>query len=120
MLTKELYKLEILIIKFLPFILAILEFIKTILNLNGIVIPLLGFLSHTSVLSLIFLLTTSFVFKFCKWHRLPLYYIGFNQTLNILDYYYFYNISDLTITIVYSLLFGLFSITCLILKYFNK
>lgn len=120
MLTKELYKLEIWIIKTFPFILAIFEFIKTILSLNGIVIPILGYLSHVSILSFIFLLISSYVFKFCEWHRIPLYYIGTNQILNILDYYYFYNITDCTMTILYSLLFGLFSIVCVILKHFNK
>lgn len=117
---RSLYKIEILIIKILPFILAICGFIRTILGIFGIISPILAYISALSFLPWVFLLTSSFVFKFCIWHRLPLYYIGVNECVNLIDCYWLFNFSDLTMLITNSLIFGAFSITCGILKYYNR
>lgn len=86
--SKFLYKLEILILKFIPFILAILYFINTALSIFEIDLPILSYLAGLSLLPFCFLLISSFVFRFCTWHRIPLYYIIFNNILNIIDLTY--------------------------------
>lgn len=83
--SKILYKTEILIIKFIPFILAIVYFINTTLSICNIDIPILSYLAGLSLLPWLFILISSFVFRFCIWHRIPLYYILANDLLNIID-----------------------------------
>ena len=119
-LEKRLYKLEIWVIKVLPFILAILNFINTIFATKGIIVPILSYLSTVTIIPFVFLYLTSFVFKFCIWHRFPLYYIALNSTINLCDYYWLSGLSDTTMIIIYSFIFGIFTIFGGILKFLNK
>lgn len=83
--SKALYKTEILIIKFIPFILSIAYFVNTTLSIYNIDVPVLSYLTGLSFIPWIFIVISSFVFKFCTWHRVPLYYILANDLLNIID-----------------------------------
>lgn len=81
---KSLYKIELLIIKVIPFIIMLCYVLNSTLsyfNLNGEIFSVIGGLS---ILTWIFLYVSSFVFKFCIYHRLPLYYI---LVSDILAYY---------------------------------
>lgn len=85
--SKFLYKIEIIGIKYIPFIIAIMYFIDTILDAYEIEIDILSHLFGTSFLPWCFLLLSSFVFKFCLFHRIPLYYIALNHIISLIDYY---------------------------------
>lgn len=85
--SKFLYKIEILGIKYIPFIIAIMYFIDTILDAYEIEIDILSHLFGTSFLPWCFLLLSSYVFKFCLFHRIPLYYIALNHGISLIDYY---------------------------------
>lgn len=114
--NKLLYKLEIISLKFIPYILAILCFINTILLNIGIVMPVLNAIGFVSPIVLIFLYLSSYTFKFCEYHRIPLHYIASNNILNSLDYQFQFAITDYNFILVHSLLFGFASILCGILK----
>ena len=86
-LNKALYKIELYIIKIIPYILSVFYLSNTILSYFYIDIPLLSYIAGVSLLPLLFFYITSFVFKFCIYHRLPIYYIFINWTINVLDYY---------------------------------
>lgn len=117
---KSLYKIEIWLLKFLPFVLALLYFITTILHTIGCFTPILGLIADISLIPLLFLYISSYVFKFCEWHRVPLHYIATTEIFNLIDYWFLPHITNHIILIVYCIMFGLFSITCGILKHFNK
>lgn len=85
--SKFLYKIEIIGIKYIPFIIAIMYFIDTILDALNVEIDVLSHLFGTSLLPWCFLLLSSYVFKFCLFHRIPLYYIALNHVISIVDYY---------------------------------
>lgn len=85
--SKFLYKIEIIGIKYIPFIIAIMYFIDTILDAYEIEIDILSHLFGTSFLPWCFLLLSSFVFRFCLFHRIPLYYIALNHIISLVDYY---------------------------------
>ena len=85
--SKFLYKREILGIKYIPTIIAIMYFINTLLDAYGVNADLLSHLFGTSVLPWCFLLLSSYVFKFCLFHRIPLYYIALNHIISLIDYY---------------------------------
>jgi hypothetical protein len=68
-------------------------------------LPNLFFLSPISI---IFILSASFVFKFCIWHRLPIYYCLTIQLINLIDYYspiVFTNSTMLFIYIILTIIF---------------
>lgn len=83
--SKRLYKIEIGILKLLPFIISILYFVNTLFSLFAVDLPFLSYFSGLSLLPWIFILLSSFVFRFCIYHRIPLYYILVNDLVNILD-----------------------------------
>ena len=64
-----------------------------------------------SPITMLFLICASFVFKFCIWHRLPIYYSAVIQIVSCIDYYCKLEIINnimlfiyLTITILFILL----------------
>lgn len=118
--NKYLYKIELWILKFLPFVLALFNFIDSALRCMGIVCVPISYLGGISIIPMIFLFISSFVFKFCIWHRIPLYYTTTSEIFNLIDYLFLPHISNHIILIIYSLMFGLFSIICGILKYFKN
>lgn len=85
--SKYLYKIELWLIKIIPFGLASVCFINTTLSYLRIDIPFLSYLGSTSLLPLLFLYVSSYVFRFCLFHRLPLHYILINWILNVFDEY---------------------------------
>ena len=86
-LQKSLYKIELYIIKIIPYILALFYLLNTTLSYFYIDIPLISYIAGLSLLPLLFFYITSFVFRFCIYHRLPIYYIFINWLITILDYY---------------------------------
>lgn len=85
--NKVLYRLILVLVKYLPFIIGVATFISAIYGCYGIQlmwIPNLFFMSPTTAL---FMVLVSFLFKCCIWHRLPIYYSLLIQIFNIIDYY---------------------------------
>lgn len=117
---KLLYKVEILLLKFIPFILAIFQFIYTICFIVNVSVPIIAELASVSLIPLVFLYVSSYVFKFCEYHRMPLHYIVSNNILNSLDYHFQLAVSDYNIIIIHSLIFGFFAIGCGIMKIVTK
>lgn len=87
-LNKNLYIVELKLLKIIPSLVALIYFINTILSTFGIDIIFLSDLGSMSIISLIFMYVSSYVFKFCEYHRLPLHYIVCNNILSILGYKY--------------------------------
>ena len=87
LLQKSLYKIELYIIKVIPYILALFYLINTALSYFYIDIPLISYIAGVSLLPLLFFYITSFVFRFCIYHRLPIYYIFGNWIIIVSDYY---------------------------------
>ena len=86
-LNKALYKIELFIIKIIPYLLAIFYLLNTTLSYFYVDVPLLSYIAGISLFPWLFLYISSFVFRFCIYHRLPLYYILINWLITILDYY---------------------------------
>lgn len=85
--SKFLYKIELVGIKLIPMIIALAYFIDTILDAYEIDVEFLSHLFGLALLPWCFLLLSSFVFRFCLFHRLPLYYIALNHLISLIDYY---------------------------------
>lgn len=85
--SKVLYKIELIGIKYIPIVIALMYFIDTLLDAYEVEIDFLSHLFGMSFLPWCFLFLSSFVFKFCLFHRLPLYYIALNHIISLIDYY---------------------------------
>lgn len=83
----SLYKIEVYLLKIIPVILAIGDLINTFLSLFKIDAAIISYIGGVSFLSLAFLYLSSYVFKFCEYHRLPLHFIVVNNIINIYDWY---------------------------------
>ena len=108
--SKHLYKIELWLIKIIPFVLAIVCFVNTTLSYLRIDIPFLSYLGSTALLPLIFLYVSSYVFNFCLFHRLPLHYIAINWILNVFDEYIGIPLSNRDLYSVYLIIAFIFII----------
>lgn len=84
---KILYKLELLLLKSLPLGIALCYLLNSILSYFNIDATILSYIGGMSILPIIFILLSSFVFKFCIYHRIPIYYIIVSDILNYYDLY---------------------------------
>lgn len=116
MIEKNLYKLELLLIKSLPLGIALCYLLNSILSYFKINAPILSYLGGMSILPVIFILVSSFAFKFCIYHRLPIYYIIVSDILNYYDLYVGIPISNRGLLILNIIIAGIFIILIVFTK----
>ena len=106
--SKTLYKIEIGLLKIIPMILAGIYLSNTILSyFLDIDLIILSYIGGISLLLLIFLYLSSYVFRFCIYHRIFLHYITINELILILDTHIGLPISDLEYFCLQMSIFGL-------------
>jgi len=106
--NKSLYKLELYLIKVIPMSFAIITLLNTVLSYFGIDVPMLSYIGSVSILSLAFMYLSSYVFKFCGYHRMFIHYTTLNWLLNIYDYYIGIPLSNRSIFMLYMIITGVF------------
>lgn len=116
MIEKDLYKLELLLIKSLPLGIALCYLINTVLSYFKIDAVILSYLGRMSILPIVFILVSSFAFKFCVYHRLPIYYIIVSDILNYYDLYVGIPISNRGLFMVNMIIAGIFIILIVFTK----
>lgn len=115
-LDKSLYKLEIFTIKTIPIVLALICFLNTLLCYLGIDLLILTYIGGVSFLTIGFLYLSSYVFKFCSYHRMFLHYILVINIISYIDMEYGIPLSNFSLHILYTSLFLLFTFIFLYLK----
>lgn len=85
--SKNLYKIELCLLKVLPMLIALFYLINTVTSYFGMDIPILSSIAGMSIIPLVFIYVSSYAFKFCEYHRMFLHYIVVNDSINIYDYY---------------------------------
>ena len=113
--NKTLYKLFLIIIKFLPNVLALIQIISLLLHSIGINSFGLTCIGGTSLSFLLLLYFISYIFKFCGIHRLSLHYITTITITSILSVWFNINISR-----IYPIITGIFILSWIIYWYKNK
>ena len=71
--NKNLYKIFLIVIKYIPTVLAICKVITLITQYFKFRIFILTCIGGTSLIMLLLLYLISYIFKFCLTHRLPLH-----------------------------------------------
>jgi hypothetical protein len=106
--SKTLYKVEIGLLKIIPMVLAGIYLSNTILSyFLDIDLIILSYIGGISLLPLIFLYLSSYVFRFCIYHRVFLHYITLNELILILDTHIGLPISDLEYFCLQMSIFGI-------------
>lgn len=106
--NKTLYKIELYMIKVIPVLISSIYLIYTILSYFGIDLRILNYLGALSILPIIFLYLTSYVFGFCAYHRMFLHYIVINTLINVYDTYLGIPITDLEFLMLHLIVAGIF------------
>lgn len=105
--TKALYKIELYLIKIIPFIIMLCYVTNSVLSCLGIDNLLPSTIGGLSILTWLFLYISSFVFKFCIYHRIPLYYILIVDILNYYDYLIGVPMSDRNFLLLHLIIVGI-------------
>ena len=105
--NKDIYKIELYLLKVMPMLLAAIYLINTVLSYYDIVLPALSYIGGLSFIPLLFMYISSYVFRFCSYHRMFLHYIVINDLINLIDYYYTLPISDWELLILHMSIAGI-------------
>jgi len=113
---KGLYKLELICIKVIPYLIALCYVGNTISSYVYKELPIFSFVGSLSILPMLFLYLSSFVFRFCIYHRLPLYYCFISDCISFYDLYVGISVSTKNLFGLNMLILGVF---ILLLVYFK-
>lgn len=118
--NRKLYLVELCLLKWLPYLIALVYFTNTLFSLFSIDLPILSYIAGMSLISIIFMYISSYVFQFCVYHRLPLHYVVVNIILCSIDYYIGIPMQLKRIIILHCCIFLLFIFTATLLYLKSK
>lgn len=118
--SKNLYKVFLCIVKFIPNVLALIKILTLIFNYLKITTFPLTCLGGTSVITLVILYLVSYIFKFCGTHRISLHYTSLIYLLTIIDYYVGIPLNVSNLYYLYSVITGTFITTWIVIWYKNR
>lgn len=114
--SKLLYRIEICMLKVIPMLIAGCYFLNTSLSYIGIESPLFSYIGGLSLLPLLFLYLSSFVFRFCLYHRMFLYYVFVSDIISYYDLYIGISVSDRDLFVLNEIIASTFLFIILYLK----
>lgn len=120
LINKKLYKIFLIIIKFTPISLAIINILGTILNYFGIPSILLSIFGGASIIFLIILYLISFVFCYCYLFRIPLYYLTIVGCLKFIDFLFIIPFNTLVLFQLHLIILGIFIVLFIWYAYKNR
>lgn len=85
--SKTLYKVFLILVKYIPILIAGCYVLNTITCCFGINIPVLGNIAGVSLFTWIFMYMSAVLFQFCFYHKMLLLYVLLADLINIADYY---------------------------------
>lgn len=92
-------------------------FLNSVLSYFNIEAPILSLIGGLSILPFMFLYLSSFVFRFCIYHRLPLYYMLISDIISYYDIYIGLEISSRNYFTLNAVLAGITIIFILLFKF---
>lgn len=107
--NKTMYKLEVLSVKYIPIIIAGIVLFNSILSYFDIYVTWLDYIAGTSLLTLVPMYISSYIFKFCGYHRMFINYIVAHKLVETIDMYIGIPVTDLMLLFIYLILAGIFA-----------
>lgn len=118
--NKNLYKIFISMIKYIPMTLSIISIIATLLNFVGISSLFLSYLGGPSILFILILFLMAEIFKFCWMYKVPLWYLTVMVILNMLRIFGYLPLELLDLYRLYAFITGLFITLFISYMYKNR
>lgn len=113
--NKRMYKLELICVKYIPILIALITLIDVILYYFDINFELINYVAGTSFLTMIPMYIFSYVYKFCEYHRMFLHYIVVNKVVMMIDLYIGIPLGDFMLLVLYLIIAGIFAFLALYL-----
>lgn len=113
--NKRMYKLELICVKYIPILIALITLIDVILYYFDINFELINYVAGTSFLTMIPMYISSYVYKFCEYHRMFLHYIVVNKVVMMIDLYIGIPLGDFMLLVLYLIVAGIFAFLALYL-----
>ena len=113
--NKRMYKLELICVKYIPILIALITLIDVILYYFDINFELINNVADTSFLTMIPMYISSYVYKFCEYHRMFLHYIVVNKVVMMIDLYIGIPLEDFMLLVLYLIVAGIFAFLALYL-----
>ena len=107
-LSNSKYKLFLGFLKILPIIMAGLFLLNTILSYFDIDWPVISYIASVGLIPWLFIMVASYLFRFCEYHRMFLWYIMANNILCWVDEEYGLPISDRGFFVLHIIVAGIF------------
>lgn len=85
--SKVLYKFLLILLKYIPIIITLFYILNIATAMIGIDIPVFSYTVGISLLTWLFMYIAAWVFQFCIYHRMFLYYVLVTDLMNIYDCY---------------------------------
>lgn len=117
-LSKTLCRIMLYSVKVIPMVISGIYVLNTVLSYFYIDLPVLSYI--VQFLFIAFMLIASYAFKFCKWHRMFIYYILLILVLNIIDYHVGIPISNRGLLLMYVVITGMFMFYIIYLKFIGN
>lgn len=111
--NKRMYKLELICVKYIPILIALITLIDNILYYCDINFELINYVAGTSFLTMIPMYISSYVYKFCEYHRMFLHYIVVNKVVVMIDLYIGIPLGDFMLLVLYLIMAGIFAFLAL-------
>lgn len=113
--NKRMYKLELICVKYVPILIALITLIDVILYYFDIDFELINYIAGTSFLTMIPMYISSYVYKFREYHRMFLHYIVVNKVVMMIDLYIGIPLGDFMLLVLYLIIAGIFAFLALYL-----
>lgn len=120
--NKVLYKIQLYMLKVIPMVMAFCYLLNSVFSYFDIELWFLSYLSSCSICMIVYLYISSYVFRFCEYHRMFLHYIVVNTAINTYDLYIGVPLDDFELLVLYMSITGitLFIILYLYVKSHKK
>lgn len=106
--SKTNYKFTVGLLKILPMVIAALCLTNMVLSYFDIDLPVISYIGGVGLVPWLFIMLASYLFRFCAYHRMFMWYVLVNNILCIWDYEYELPVSDRGYLILHLVVTGLF------------
>lgn len=119
-LDKEIYKLFLGVIKYIPITLAVIQTACIVCQYFNISVAILSCIGGTPLIFIGILYAISYIFRYCYLYRMPLYYVTLITGMAILDALIGFPVGTITLYRIYFFIAGIFIITYISYIYKNR
>ena len=105
--NKILYKTQLCLLKVIPMVMAFIFWINTVLSYFDIDLEVFSYIGSCSIITIVYLYISSYVFRFREYHRMFLHYVCIIWLINIYDYYIGIPVDDISMLMIYQIITGI-------------